>query len=236
MGMAVAAAWLRTVAFGAGLLATSADAAEARLYATITTDYVYRGVTYSDGHGAFQLGGDLTFRSGFFLGAWGSTVDIENGPTRQRDAQVNVYAGYEQGIGNRWSLGAAVVAYTFPGQTGNIDYDYEEISLVANYDDRAWLEIAWSPDLYATGRETTNIDLLTEWPLARDFIAIGRAGYYDTSSLTGIGYGYWQLGVARALGRFNVDLSFHDTNRSVPIVSPEDRGRQRVSLSVQVVF
>lgn len=220
----------------AGLLASAADAADPSVYATLTSDYVYRGVTYSDGHPAMQLGADIAFGSGFYTGIWGSTVDIANGPTRQRDTQVNIYAGYELEISRHWSLGAGIVAYTFPGQTGDIDYDYEEYTVVADYDDRVWVEFAWSPDLYGTGRETTSIDLLTEWPLPGGLVGIVGAGYYDTSALTGIGYGYWQFGIARDLGRFNVDLSLHNTNRSVPIVSGDDRAGQRISLSVQVVF
>ena len=226
----------RALMFCPGFLASAADAADPSFYATLTSDYVYRGVTYSDGHPAVQLGADISFASGFYAGIWGSTVDIANGPTRQRDTQVNFYGGYELEINRHWSLGAGMVAYTYPGQTGDIDYDYEEYALVFNYDDRAWVELAWSPDLYGTGLATTNVDLLTEWPLPVGMVGIVGAGYYDTSALTGIGYGYWQIGIARDLGRFNVDLSLHDTNRSVPIVSADDRAGQRISLSVQVVF
>ena len=226
----------RALVLAPGMLVAAAHAADAGLYATLTSDYVYRGVTYSDGHVAVQLSGDVAFDSGFYAGVWGSTVDIENGPTRQRDTQLNFYAGYETTVGGRWSLGANVVAFTFPGQTGNIDYDYEELAVVLNYDDRAWLEVAWSPDLYGTGLDTTNVDLLTEWPLWAGIVGILGAGYYDTSELTGVGYGYWQIGVARGFGRFNADLSFHDTNRGVPIVSAGDRGDQRISVSLQVVF
>ncbi|MGI9263014.1 MAG: TorF family putative porin, partial [Woeseiaceae bacterium] len=163
-------------------------------------------------------------------------VDIQNGPTRQRDQQVNYYLGYAIDIGNHWSLGANAVAYVFPGATGNVDYDYEEYSVSLNYRDRAWLEYSMSPDLYATGFDTHNIDFLLEWQLPNSFTLGTGVGYYDVSELTGSGYAYWQAGVSRPVGIFDIDLRYHDTNRWVPIVSTDERAEARVSLSFRVHF
>jgi hypothetical protein len=62
------------------------------------------------------------------------------------------------------------------------------------------------------------------------------AGYYDTSELTGIGYGYWQAGVTRAFGIVAVDLRYHDTSRAVPIISTPDGADARLVLSVKIPF
>jgi len=221
-----------------GLLAAGsvAGAAEFSGYLVATTDYVYRGVTYSDGHGALQIGGDVALESGLYFGLWASTTDISNGPTRQRDNQVNYYLGYSFGLGKNWSLGTSLVAYTFPATTGEFDYDYEELTLSANYQDRLWLEYSWSPDLYASGRQTHNVELYTEWPLPNDFSIGGGAGYYDVSAFSGEGYGYWQFGLSKSLGPVDVDVRFHDTNRAVPIVSSPERAESRVSLSLRLQF
>lgn len=217
-------------------LCLTAGAAEFTGYGVLTSDYVHRGVSYSDGHAAAQVGGDIEFDSGVYLGVWGSTVDIDNGPGRHRDLQLNYYVGYSHDLGTRWSIGANVVAHTFPGTTGEIDYSYEEFSLSINYRDILWLEYSWSPDLFDTGYEARNFELLFEWPLTAGFVLGAGAGYYDPSELTGSGYGYWQLGVSRPLGIIDVDLSFHDTNRWVPIVSDAERAEQRLSLSARITF
>jgi uncharacterized protein (TIGR02001 family) len=57
-------------------------------YLVLTSDYVWRGVTQSDGDPAVQLGGDIAFNSGIYAGLWGSTVDINNGGDRQRDTEL----------------------------------------------------------------------------------------------------------------------------------------------------
>ncbi len=146
------------------------------------------------------------------------------------------YVGVDREIGNHWSLGANLVAYTYPGQSGGFDYDYEEISLAVNYRDRAWLEFSYSPDLYHSGRAARNIDLFTEWPLPKQFVMGAGIGHYDPSDLTGAAYTYWQIGITRPLGIVDVDLRFHDTSAAVPIVSTPYRADARIALSLRLAF
>jgi uncharacterized protein (TIGR02001 family) len=211
-------------------------AAEFGGYLALTTDYVKRGVTQSDGDPALQLGVELRFENGFFLGAWGTTADISNAPAVHRDLEINYFAGHVFDLSESWRLSAGVVAYVYPVQTGSYDYDYEEYSLGANFDDRAWLEIAYTPDLYHSGRSSTNIDLYTEWPVNSVWAIGGGAGYYDTSNLTGRSYKYFQLGVTASLKWGAIDLRAHDASHWVPIVSTAERTKRRLVLTVQVPF
>ena len=205
-------------------------------YVALTTDYVKRGVTQSDGDPALHLGVELNFENGFFLGAWGSTVDISNRPAAQRDVEINYYAGYVYDVSDSWRISAGAVVYDYPGQTGNFNYDYLEYSLGGSFDDRVWFEVAYSPDLYNSGRSTTNIDLYAEWPISSVWAIGGGAGHYDTSKLTGSSYQYWQLGVTASLNWAAIDLRVHDTDKWVPIVSTSDRAKSRFVLTIQIPF
>ena len=147
------------------LLVSVACAADVTGYAVLTTDYVFRGVTYSDGHSALQAAADIALDSGVYLGVWASSVDISGGAGQQRDLQLNYYLGYSHDFQNAWSVGANVVSYTFPGTEGEFEYDFLEYSIVANYDDRAWFEYSYSPDVFHSGSDTHNIDLYAEWGL-----------------------------------------------------------------------
>lgn len=212
------------------------NAADLNGYAVLTTDYVFRGVTYSDGNPAAQLGADVSFDSGFYAGVWASTIDISNGPSRQRDTELTYYVGYTAEVTNDWALGVNFVAYTYPGATGAIDYAYEEWSLSANYADRAWVEYSYADDLYSAGSTTHNIDLFAEWPLPRNYSIGAGIGRYDVSNLAGSAYTYWQLGVSKPFGRVLLDLRYHDANRWVPIVSSDYRADARVAFSIQLAF
>jgi uncharacterized protein (TIGR02001 family) len=218
------------------LLFSPSYAADVTGYIVLTTDYVFRGVTYSDGHAAAQAGADIALDSGLYFGMWGSSVDISGNESRHRDLQLNYYLGYSRDLQNSWSIGANVVAYTFPGTEGDVDYDYLEYSMVTNYDDRIWLEYSYSPDLFHSSRYSHNLDLYTEWPLTAGLMLGAGAGYYEVSDLTGSGYGYWQLGLTRSFGRFDIDLRYHDSNRAVPIISTVERAKARLALSAKLLF
>ena len=220
---------------GASLVSV-ASAADFTGYAALTTDYVFRGVTYSDGHSAVQAGADVALDSGVYLGAWASSVDISGGSGQQRDLQLNYYLGYSHYFQSAWSIGANVVSYTFPGTEGDFEYDFLEYSIVANYDDRVWLEYSYSPDVFHSGADTHNIDLYAEWALPARLMFGAGAGYYDVSELSGSGYGYWQAGITRPFGRIDIDLRYHDTSRSVPIISTSERAKARIALSAKFLF
>ena len=205
-------------------------------YLTVTSDYVWRGVTQSDGDPAAQLGVDLNNGAGWYGGVWGAAVDINNGPTRQRDVQVNYYAGYSAAVSVDWTVDAHVVVYTYPGADSDVDYDYNEYSVGANYADRVWIEFSYSDDIYNTGFKTRNLEIYFEHPLANSWVLGGGAGYYDVSDFVSSGYGYWELGVGRPLGVFDVDLRYHDTNRWVPVVSAPERADSRLALSIRWSF
>ena len=225
------AAFLTSLFFG-----SFAFAAEFAGYAVLTTDYVYRGVTYSDSHGAAQLGGEFSLNSGLYFGAWGSTIDIGRGAGRQRDLEVDYYVGYGHDISNKLSVGANLVSYNFPGAEGPFDYDYIEYSLAGNYNDRVWLEYSYSPDLFHSGLSTQNIALYTEWQMAGQLTLGAGAGFYDVSKLAGSDYSYWQLGVTRSFGIVDIDLRYFDTSDWVPFISTPDRAQERIVLSARIQF
>ncbi|MDX1515766.1 MAG: TorF family putative porin [Woeseiaceae bacterium] len=218
------------------LAAAQAVGAEFSGYVTATSDYVRRGVTQSDGGPALQLALDVEFDSGIYAGAWGSTVDIASGGARTRDVESNYYLGYAVDAGERWRIGGNVVWYEYPGSRGSVRYDYVEYSATAGFDDWLWIEFAWSPDFYHSGRATRALDVYAEIPVATNWLVGGGGGYYDVSDFAGHGFGYWQLGVTRVLSLVDVDLRYHDTSRYAFPVSTPDRSDPRLSLSIRYAF
>jgi len=218
------------------LFVSAARAADFNGYVVLTSDYVFRGVTYSNGDPAVQLAGEVSFESGIYSGVWLSTVDIQNGPVAQRDLEVNYYLGYDHAVSDRTSIGVAVVFYTFPGAEGFIDYDYEEYSLNLNIDDAFWLEYAYSPDIFNTGWSTHNVEAYGQWPIAAGFVASGGMGYYDTAELSGDDFLYWQLGITRPFGPVDLDLRYHEASDWVPFISNPDRVGARFALSLRYQF
>ena len=217
-------------------LGGNAAAAEINGYLVLTSDYVFRGVTYSDGYFAAQIGGDVTFDNGVYFGAWASSIDIETPSGAERDLEVDYYLGYGLDLTDALTVGANVVAYTFPGAEGLLDYDYEEYSLSINYMDRVWFEYSYAPDIFSTGTETHNYGLFSELPLGHQIVASAGIGYYDTSALSDDSYAYWELGVTREFERIAIDLRYHDADQWVSIFSSADRVESRLVLSAKLRF
>lgn len=229
--------YLKIAFFGILVICSArATAADFTGYVAITSDYVRRGVTQSDGDPAIQLGFDLAATNGFFGGVWGSTVEIDNGPSRRRDNEVNYYVGYAHDVSDVWRITGNAVAYRYPGQIGNVDYNYMEYSAGISFDDRFWVEYSYSPDLYNTGLSSTNIDLYNEWPVNSAWAIGGGGGYYDTSKLTGNAYWYWHVGATGSFKYVDIDIRLHDTSRWVRIISTPDRAQGRFALTVRFPF
>ena len=213
-----------------------ASTAEVSAYVSLTSDYVWRGVSQSDGHAAVAAGLDTNFDNGLYVGAWASSVDIDQRPQNRRDIEVAYYAGYSAELGERWSFGGRFVAFIYPGQEGALDYDYQEYSLTANYNDSLWLEYAYSPGLYATDQESYNVEIYGELDLPLDLVLGVGVGRNDPDAAFGDHYHHWQIGITRSIGPIDADLRFHDTDDYVPVVSSRQRSEPRLVLTLRALF
>jgi len=74
----------------AGALTTHAAQAEVSFNAALVTDYVFRGVSYSDNGPALQGGADYAHESGLYVGTWLSNVDSG----ADTDIEYDLYVGY----------------------------------------------------------------------------------------------------------------------------------------------
>ena len=88
---------------------------------SFASDYVWRGMTQSDGP-AIQGGFDFEAESGFYAGIWGSNVNFNDGA----GSELDYYFGYGFSVGDL-GIDIGYVAFDYPkNQTG---LDFEEIVL-----------------------------------------------------------------------------------------------------------
>lgn len=179
------------------------------------SDYVFRGVTRSDGEPSAQV--DLHYfasaRAGWFVGAGAATVRLPR--DYDTSAEFNGYLGYARTFGDDWSGKLSYVHYDYPLDSPRRQYAYDEFSGTFAYRDRAALTVAASPDTAAitrrgtvTGRAAFSYDLAFHQPLPHALSANAGVGYYDLHRLVGAGYYYWNVGLGYDLGRFQLDVSY----------------------------
>tara|TARA_Y100001936_G_scaffold81939_1_gene80572 strand:+ start:21 stop:635 length:615 start_codon:yes stop_codon:yes gene_type:complete len=103
----------------------SLQAAEFEGNIALSSEYMWRGMTQSDGEAAVSGGFDISGESGAYFGVWGSNVEYGDDATMELD----YYFGYAGETESGLSYDIGYLLYDFPGA----DYDAEEIYLGLGY-------------------------------------------------------------------------------------------------------
>lgn len=196
------------------------------------TDYVFRGLSQSDGQPSAQGDGHYYWNTGAFAGLWGATV--ERGMDRGTTAEFNAYLGYAWPIGSDCSAKVTAIHYDYPWNRPRRRYNYDELAATAAYVDYVFLTVTASPDTsrestrYSTDRRAAfSYDLILRLPLPHDWSVNGGIGYYDLHRVLGAGYVYWNAGVGYALGPVQFEVSYIGTNATAKTLFYDNAAQNR---------
>jgi uncharacterized protein (TIGR02001 family) len=185
----------------------------------LTTDYIYRGVSESDGHPALQA--DLHANSdGSFAGVWASTRDRDLQPGAP--GELEVYFGHRFDLSSAWSTTLSARGHYFLGAT-QTSADYQEVSAGLAWLDRWTFTMAVIPNAvrwYEYTRLSRSPAWVAEtsgqWLIGRGLFVTGGAGYYHSSSAapagtTGrpaSGYAYGNVGLAFEAHQWRLEVGY----------------------------
>jgi len=215
-------------------LPATARAAEVSGAITLTSQYIYRGQALSDGNPAVQAGIDIDFDSGWFAGAWGSSIEV-NTPGGRLDTEFDYYLGYHFAVTPELETSLSLLRYSYPGQSDYFDYDYTELLLSATLHDRYSIEFGYSDSVYGFDAIGRHLELRSEWPLRNAWILSAGIGYNDIEDMGTSNYLYWDLGASARWSRFIFDLRWYDNETPRGIFSGRSAESQLV-VSVSVGF
>jgi uncharacterized protein (TIGR02001 family) len=207
----------RSIAILAACGATGTAGADASFGGSVdfTTDYIFHGLSQSNGDPALQ--GDFHYRFGSngataenFLGVWGSTTSPASvGATYE----LNAYAGRTFLLTGDSSATLSLVHYAYPDAHGSPHYDYDELAAKWAYQDRIFLTVAWTPDTapysdsaFGLCCRVLSYDAAVHQSLGSAFTLSAAVGYDQLRGISG--YGYSNGGIAYAWGRFQLDVSY----------------------------
>ena len=71
----------------------------------ISSDYMWRGISQSNGNPAINFGIEQQLGVGFYAGAWASTIDFND----DNNVELDLYGGYSIG-GNNWNIDLGYIA------------------------------------------------------------------------------------------------------------------------------
>ncbi len=176
----------------------------------ITSDYVYRGVTQSDGAPMVSGGFDWASDS-FYVGTWASGVDFGDGTS----TEVDFYAGWTPSYGDiGFDFGA--IYYLYPDAPDDPEQNFVEvyggasttfgiIDVGASY--------AYSPEFYGESGAAGYTNFSAGIPLGESFGLDASVGFSDFYDDGGDSYTDYSIGITTSIEDYvDLDFRFIDTS------------------------
>ncbi|KFL35622.1 TorF family putative porin [Arenimonas donghaensis] len=179
--------------------------------AAIATDYMFRGVSQTDGEASLQLGADLGFDNGLYVGAWGSNVDFGAGGP---DVEIDTYIGWNVDLSDRWNLDLMLNRYNYIGeQDGYGDIDYNEFIGVLALDETWSFTLGYTNDVYALDDDGFYYAVGGSFDLGYDWGLDVTVGHSTFGSSTGIeDYSDFSFSFNRDFGPVNAAIGYYATD------------------------
>jgi uncharacterized protein (TIGR02001 family) len=176
---------------------------------SLSSDYVLNGLAQTYDRPSVRVSVDFEHDSGFFAGGSLANVDYEAEDQFRtpRDTQLNVYTGYVWRR-NQWMTNLTLSHYRYPGIERR--YDYTQATANVSFRGRYFLAVSRASeflsiydnaDIYRAGAALPWIGGLE---MGVNAGRLRSRGFVDTS------YTFWDIGLSRPLGRFALDLRYHD--------------------------
>lgn len=219
---------LATLALALSAIAAPVQAAEpapehaVSYNAAITSDYRYRGLSQSRLKPALQGGADYTHSpTGFYLGAWGSTIKWTKDLGGDGSVEIDLYGGKRGEIAPGFTYDVGGLYYAYPSNDLNPDADTFEL----------YGQIGYGPGTLKYSHSTTNLfgtadskgsgylDLTVNQEIAPSWVLNLHAGRQMVKNNGQFSYNDYKIGVTKDLGYASLALAVVGTSTDL-YVSP----------------
>lgn len=181
---------------------------------TLTSDYVFRGITQTGGDPAIQGGLDYTHSSGFYLGTWASNVgwleDFQG--YNNGNMEIDLYGGYRGNIADAVTFDVGGIRYMYPGDRGAVTAaDTTEVYGALGW---KWFTLKYSYYIsegvfgFGNADGSDYVDVSASLPLGDTGLTLGAHwGTFSFENNSGADYDDWKLSVTYDLGKLSSKTS-----------------------------
>jgi uncharacterized protein (TIGR02001 family) len=182
-----------------------------RLALLLASDYRHNGLSQTDSGAAARVSLDYERAGGFFAGGYVANVDyaIEDSFREPREIELNVYGGYQWRPAD-WSVNFLLAHYVYPDIA--VDYDYTEAGANFAFRDRWFLDLAQGDDYLGVFGTSYRYRAGMALPIVSNLELGLNAGEFRATEVFHTRYGFWDIGLSRLIGRFALDLRYHDNS------------------------
>jgi uncharacterized protein (TIGR02001 family) len=218
--------------------------------AAVTSDYVHRGISQSDGAAALQ--GSLTWYhpTGVYVGGWASSVETVNTYVYPRAAgstgaplELDLFAGIGKPVGTDWTLDLKTLVYLYPHDPAPVSYDYVELSAGAAWRERWFMSVSVAPRTRWTARTerrevstAVNAEIALQQRLGPWLTAIAGGGYSELLTAGRSGYAYGSLSLALQLHHASLELGWFTTDTAARALFGDRITGSRAAITATVTF
>jgi uncharacterized protein (TIGR02001 family) len=182
--------------------------------ATLTSDYIFRGISQSQGDPALQLDAHYASDENWLIGIWASTVRLN--PQTGTRGEINAYASYQYSWNSDWTTKLTAVHYAYPWDAKELKYDYNELIGSLGFQDQLYITVAWSYDAsrysrygYAQTGHAISYEAAYTQPVSQTMALNFGAGYYDLEGVVGTGYAFWNVGLGYDYRLWHVEGGYY---------------------------
>ena len=186
--------------------------AELRGSLTGTTDYFWRGYSRSDGKPAAQANIDYEFKSGIYLGSFGSTVNFgDHGFENRSTLEFRPYLGYAYKLSEDWRFNIEATRYIYNGKIFGQDVDYNEFYFYSHFRDLVTAIAYFSDNSYQQKHIAYGFEVTGRYPITQSIEFSSTLGYNNQKQVLQYNYLYWTSGLTVHLARnIGVDVRYYD--------------------------
>ncbi|MDN5781758.1 MAG: TorF family putative porin [Luteimonas sp.] len=215
----------------------AASAAELGGSAALTTDYVWRGSTQTQGDPAVQAGVRLAADAGFYASIWGSNVEFA--PEVHAGSEFDLTLGWAHALDEDWALDVNVLHYRYPSTS--VDLDWTELNGTLAWKDRYWASLGYSNQALGSGKTGLYAQLGAKFPINDAIRLEAAAGRYALRDVDGDGrHDSYVHGLASVVWAFRppfeARLTAHVTDSRARRLFGDDLAGSRIEAALQTSF
>lgn len=178
---------------------------------SIVSDYIFRGLSRTNGFPAVQGGVDLAASNGMYVGVWGSNVSwlADQGSAKGSSLELDPYVGIKDSFYTDFTYDFGYTRYHYPANyvAGAVNADTDEIHAALGYQ---WLTAKYSYSLgnafgIADAKGTHYLDISANYPVTDSGFTLGA--HYGTQT--------YQGATATNMKALGIDPSYSDAKLNI---------------------
>lgn len=208
--------------------------------AALTTDYRYRGISQTRLKPALQGGVDYTHNpSGFYLGAWASTIKWTKDAGGSGDIELDLYGGKRGELSKDVSYDVGALAYVYPSNGLKPNANTFEIYGQLGYGP-AYLKYSHSLSNlfgFADSKHSGYLDLGANFDISSGYMLNLHIGHQTVKHTSSASYTDYKVGISKDFGFATVALAVIGADTST-YVGPNGKnlGKTSAVLSLSKTF